>query len=200
MLDEEGLSVERYLRRCFNTPAMFFLREGKYLFAERKLFQEYIDEGVAGTEVTVSDLLDHLTTFFPEVRPKGYLEMRGADCVVIESAVAIAGFWRGILDDEDTRQQVDERLSVLGYKELTELQPKIAQLGLEAMSPIGPVSEIVAWLVELAHKRLSNGSPDCAECLLPLVQRAYDKKSPADDMLELAQSKGVSAALELVRI
>ena len=200
MLDEEGLRVTRYLARCLKTPAMFFKRGGKYLAVEPRLFETYIDEGVVGTDVTVSDLLDHLTTFFPEIRPKGYVEMRGADCVTVNEAVAIAGFWRGILDDESTRQQVDERLGVLDYAQLRTLQPQIAKLGLQASSPIGPVAEIAHWLVELAYNRLANGSPDCAECLLPLMERSTAQRSPADDMLQIAAEKGVQAALELVRI
>ncbi|MEL6184257.1 MAG: glutamate-cysteine ligase family protein, partial [Myxococcota bacterium] len=104
MLDEPGLTAQRYIERTLDTPAMFFRRGSEYRAADRTTsFGQYAREGFEDTKVTVADFLDHLTTFFPEVRPKNYVEMRGQDCVLPHEAVALGGFWRGILDDEATR-------------------------------------------------------------------------------------------------
>lgn len=201
MLDEQGLTVDRYIRRTLNTPAMFFLRNDNYVEADKtKMFSDYIESGFQGTSVTIGDYLDHLTTFFPEIRPKGYVEMRGLDCVLPDLAVATAGFWRGILDHEPTRLAVDERLADLDYAALVELQPKIAKLGLEADSPVGPVAEVAKWLTDMAYNRMNASAPDCAECLEPLVQRAHEQRSPADELIELAEKTSIEEALKLVTL
>lgn len=202
MLDDEGLTARRYIGRTLDTPAMFFRRNDSYRPADRRTsLREYARNGFEGTTVTVADFLDHLTTFFPEVRPKGYVEMRGADCVGPAEAVAIAGFWRGILDDEGTRRAVDERLEALDYASLRALQLKVAEVGLEASSPVGSVGEIAEWLVKAAHGRLLAAAPDCAQCVEPLVRRAEARIAPADELLQRAQqTHSVPEALELMRI
>ncbi len=201
MLDEEGLTARRYIARTLDTAAMLFRRGGSYVPADGTTsFRAYAHAGFEGTPVTVSDYLDHLTTFFPEIRPKAYVELRGADCVRPHEAVAIAGFWRGLLDDEATRIAVDERLSSLDYGALVSLQPAVARQGLEADSPVGPVAEIAEWLVRAAHERLLRSAPDCAECLEPLLARAVSRRSPADDLIEAAERSSVLEALELVRV
>ena len=94
MLDEQGMTVRRYIERALEAPPVFFIRNDAYLAPDTKPFAHFRDAGFNDTEVTVADFLDHLTTFFPEVRAKGYVELRGADCLPPAWAVAIAGFWR----------------------------------------------------------------------------------------------------------
>jgi len=195
MFDEEGLRVRRYVARALSVPPMFFRREGAHRAVDPLPFEHFAREGFAGGPVTVRDFLDHLTTLFPEVRPKGYVEMRGADCLPPVYATAISGFWRAILDDEPTRRGIDERLEAMDYEAVRALQPRVARVGLDASSAAGPVRDVARWLVETAHERMKRGAPDCAECLEPLVELAIDGRSPADRMLEIATRAGVEAAL-----
>lgn len=201
MLDEEGLTARRYIDRTLDTPAMLFRRGNDYFPADKaRSLRAYARDGFEGTPVTVADFLDHLTTFFPEIRPKGYVEMRGADCVLPDEAVAIAGFWRGLLDDEATRQAVDDRLRTMDFGALRALQPSVAKVALEATSPAGPVAEVAEWLVRTSHERLLASAPDCAECLEPLLQRAEARRCPADELLERAARMPLGEALDIVRL
>lgn len=200
MFDREGLTIARYIDRAVKTPTMFFLRNGQYRVTEPKPFAAFAEEGFEGTVVTVGDFVDHLTTFFPEVRPKGYVELRGADCVLPDEAVAIAGFWRAILDDEATRRAVDDRLAKMDYEAVTKLQPQVARQGLAAESAAGPVREVAKWLVRTAYERLDAGAPDCASCLRPLVERAERGRSPADELLEQASKTSIEDALACVTL
>ena len=200
MLDETGLSYARYIERALRTPAMLFLRNGRFCQAERIPFAEYAKLGFEDTVITVEDFLLHLTSLFPEVRPKTYVELRGADCAPPLESLAIAGFWRGLLDDEDTRQAADERLSSLTFEDLKQLQKDVARVGLEAKSPIGEVGEIIKGLVESSYNRMEKSAPDCAECILPILKRAHRKKSLADDMLEKAATSSVDEAIKLCQV
>lgn len=189
------LTFRRYVERALRLPVLFFMRGGKHRRTDGKPFAHYVEHGFEGTTVTVGDLLDHLTTFFPEIRPKSYVELRGADCVPPAEAVAIAGFWRGILEDDAVREEVDARLGVLDWAALRALQPKVAREGLEATCPIGQVGEITEWLVKLSYAWNDRATPGCADCMIPLVDRAVARRSPADDMLERAAKTSVDEAI-----
>lgn len=200
MLDATGLNAERYIERALRTPAMFIMRDGRYLKPDERPFRQLAEEGFEGQTIRVQDFLDHLTSFFPEVRVKNYIELRGADCLRPEFVSAVAGFWRGLLDDEATRMEVDQRLACMDYHALRALQPQVARYGLQAESPAGQVLEVIRWLVDKAYHRLLNGSPDCAHCLQTLKEQAERGRSPADEMLEVARTGTVRDALRLVTL
>lgn len=200
MVDAEGLTFARYVEHALNVPAMFFRRDNRYSVAEPRPYRSYAVSGFDGTTVTVGDFVDHLTTMFPEIRTKSYVELRGADCVMPAEAVAIAGFWRALLDGDDTRRSVEARLAPLKHADLLTLQRDVARLGLDAPSPIGPVREVAAWLARTAYEHLRDGTPDCAECMMPLVERSERGRSPADDLIEAHKSGGIEAALATVTL
>lgn len=196
MTDAEGMTYARYIARALETPAMFFMRDGAYRMPEAKPYAAYVRGGFEGTTVTVADFVDHLTSLFPEIRLKSYIELRGTDCVPPPEAMGIASFWRSLLDNPDARAEASERLAVLDHPALVALQADVARHGLAAGSPAGPVGEVARALVEIATRHLSAQSTDCGSCLSPLLERAIRGASPADDMLEAASKQGVRAALE----
>ena len=200
MFDGEGLTFRRYVEHALDTPAMFFFRENQYRVAAPRPYTHYAREGFEGSTVTVRDFVDHLTTLFPEVRTKSYIELRGADCAPPLEAVAIAGFWRGLLDDEVALNAATDRLSALTYEHVRELQPRIAREGLDARSPIGTAREVAKDLVEIARDRFLRSAPDCAECLEPLVARASEGQSLADELLQRAKSGSIMEALDICRV
>src|SRR5262249_7390904 len=70
MVDAEGLTFKRYVERALAAPAMLFVRGGRYQLPEPRPFASYAESGFQDTTVTVGDLIDHLTTLFPEIRLK----------------------------------------------------------------------------------------------------------------------------------
>lgn len=200
MFDDEGLTIRRYITRALEVPAMFFVRGGQYHAAEARAFSSYGHSGFEGTEVTVADFVDHLTSLFPEIRIKSYLELRGADCLPPPEAIALAGIWRAILDDEPTRRRIDERLERIDYASAVALQPLIARIGLSAMSPAGPVHEVVEDIVRAAHERFLPVSAECASCVVPLLERAKEGRTISDELLIAEQERGILSALELVEL
>lgn len=200
MLDGDGLTYERYVLRALSVPAMFFLRDGEYRLPESRPFSYFAEHGFDDQPVTVADFVDHLTSLFPEIRLKSYIELRGTDCAPPQEAVAIAAFWRGLLDLEDTRREVEERLVGLGYPELVALQAEVARAGLGATTPLGPVRELIRGVVELAYAGLARAAPDCADCMVPLLERARRGVSLAEEMIERARGESVQAAVSLAEL
>jgi glutamate--cysteine ligase len=78
---EQGMSFERYVDYALSVP-MYFVKRGEiYHDVAGADFRDFLQGGLAqlpGEQATLADWANHLTTIFPEVRLKRYLEMRGA--------------------------------------------------------------------------------------------------------------------------
>jgi glutamate--cysteine ligase len=100
---EDGFGFERYVDYALDVPMYFIYRGGKYHDVAGKSFRKFIDgklEGHDGEKPLMSDWADHLTTLFPEVRAKKFLEMRGADGGPWARICALPAIWVGLLYDQ----------------------------------------------------------------------------------------------------
>ena len=88
------MGFERYVDYALGVPMYFVYRDGRYIDASGQSFRDFMDgrlPALPGERPTISDWGDHLTTAFPEVRLKKFLEMRGADAGSVALAVRPAG-------------------------------------------------------------------------------------------------------------
>ena len=77
----DGFGYERYADYMLDVPMYFAFRDG-YVDAAGLSFRDFMDGKLSvlpGEKPTIADWTDHLSTAFPEVRLKSFLEMRGAD-------------------------------------------------------------------------------------------------------------------------
>jgi glutamate--cysteine ligase len=96
---EDGFGFERYVEYALETPMYFVYRDGRYIDASGRSFRDFLAgrlDVLPGEKPTLKDWNDHLTTLFPEVRLKTYLEMRGADSGPWSRLCALPAFWAGI--------------------------------------------------------------------------------------------------------
>ena len=100
---EPGFGFERYVDYVLDVPMYFVYRDGRYIDASGQSFRDFMAgrlPALPGELPTISDWGDHLTTAFPEVRLKRYLEMRGADAGAWRSLCALPALWTGLLYDD----------------------------------------------------------------------------------------------------
>ena len=100
---EPGMSFERYADYALDVPMYFVYRDGRYIDAAGASFRDFLAGKLAqlpGERPTLDDWSDHLTTLFPEVRMKRFLEMRGADGGRWRRICALPAFWTGLLYDQ----------------------------------------------------------------------------------------------------
>jgi glutamate--cysteine ligase len=100
---EDGMSFERYVDYALDVPMYFVYRDGKYFDVAGKSFRDFLDRKipeVAEFEPMMSDWADHLTTIFPEVRLKRFLEMRGTDGGSWRRICGMPALWVGIYYDQ----------------------------------------------------------------------------------------------------
>ena len=99
---EDGFGFERYVDYALDVPMYFIRRDGTYLNCAGMSFRDFMDGKLParpGDRPTLDDFMDHLSTIFPEVRLKTFLEMRGADAGPWDRLCALPAFWVGLLYD-----------------------------------------------------------------------------------------------------
>lgn len=101
---EEGMGYERYVEYALDVPMYFVYRGGRYIDVAGASFRDFMGghlSALPGELPTLDDWSDHLTTLFPEVRLKRFLEMRGADGGRWPRICALSAFWVGLLYDSE---------------------------------------------------------------------------------------------------
>jgi glutamate--cysteine ligase len=102
---ESGMGFERWVDYALDVPMYFIKRGDKYIDAAGQSFRDLLAgklPALPGERATLSDWANHLSTIFPEVRLKRYLEMRGADSAPADRLIALPAFWVGLLYDEQS--------------------------------------------------------------------------------------------------
>jgi glutamate--cysteine ligase len=100
---ESGMGFERYVDYMLDVPMYFVFRNGEYIDVAGESFREFMKgklPALPGEIPTMGDWSDHVTTAFPEVRLKRYIEMRGADGGPWDRLCALPALWVGLLYDD----------------------------------------------------------------------------------------------------
>ena len=138
----------------------------------------------------MADFEDHITTAFPEVRLKQYLEMRGADSGSWANICALPAYWVGLLYDDEALHEATELVRDIGAKDVIAGRLSVAKDGLRGK--LGPydVYELAAKTLNLASSGLrrrgifDDSGNDETGFLQPLRTVISDKKTPAETMLD----------------
>jgi glutamate--cysteine ligase len=150
----DGFSYERYIDWALDAPMFFVKRDGKY-HPFHETFRHYLEHGLLAPDgvrhqATHGDWSVHLSTVFPEVRLKPYLELRSADAVGSRHVCALPALAKGLLYDEDAGGQAWERLAGFSYEERRGLWQDAIDHGLRAPR----LRELARVLLDLARAAL----------------------------------------------
>ena len=201
MLDfvfRDGFNFETYARYALQVPMYFVKREGKYIDVAGRSFVDFMDGKLAelpGERPTLKDWADHMTTQFPEVRLKSYLEMRGADSGPWSRLCALPALWIGILYDSASLAAAWDLCKRWDIGEHERLRGDVARRGLKAEIAGRTVQAVAIDLLAIAREglkrrnRLSGGMVDETGYLSELDQIAESGITPAERLLELYQTR-----------
>ncbi|QDZ23875.1 glutamate--cysteine ligase [Chloropicon primus] len=131
---EEGFGFERYVDYALSVPMYFVYRNGRYIDVSGQSFGDFMKGNLSalpGEVATMKDWEDHLTTIFPEIRLKRFLEMRGADGGPWDMICALPAFWVGLLYDEQALGEAEELVSSWTAKDRLLMQQNVAKEGLK---------------------------------------------------------------------
>jgi glutamate--cysteine ligase len=135
---------------------MFFIkREGRLVPMIGTTFREFLEGKSGRFEPTMNDFVLHLSTAFPEIRLKQFVEVRGADGGPRNHMTALPAIWKGILYHEPSRGRAADLLGGIDPEEHADIFLDVYRNGLEARTPEGTVRELAEELLDLSEEGLS---------------------------------------------
>ena len=197
MLDfvfEDGFGFERYVDYLLDVPMYFSYRDGRYIDLAGKSFRDFLAgklPELPGAVPTLKDWADHMTTAFPEVRLKKFLEMRGADGGPWNRLCALPAFWVGLLYDSTALDAAWDLVKDFSNAERHALRDGVPKYALKLPFRNGSVRELALEAVKIAAhglKRracLNRNGADESIFLDPLIEIVEANQTPAERKLEL---------------
>jgi glutamate--cysteine ligase len=190
---EPGMGFERWVDYALDVP-MYFVKHGdEYVDVAGQSFRDLMAgklPGMPGARATISDWANHLSTIFPEVRLKRYLEMRGADSGPLPNLLALPALWVGILYEDSSLDAAWDLVKTWTAAERQKLRDDVPRLGLAAKVGDRTVFELAGEVLKLARaglkrrKRLDVSGQDETRYLDVIEDHLARGTTPAQELLD----------------
>jgi glutamate--cysteine ligase len=190
---EPGMGFERYVDYALDVPMYFVKRGDRYIDVAGQSFRDLMLgklSGLPGERATLSDWANHVSTIFPEVRLKRFLEMRGADGGPWRRLPALPAYWVGILYDDGMLEAAWTMVKGWTAEERQKLRDDVPRLGFAASIAGEHVLQLAKTTVEfaaqgLARRRcLDHAGEDERRYLAPIHEHLSRGITPAQDLLQ----------------
>ena len=193
---EDGMGFQRYVDYALDVPMYFVYRDGKYIDALGQSFRDFLEgklPALPGEIPSLSDWGDHLTTIFPEVRIKKFMEMRGADGGPWRRLCALPAFWVGILYEQNSLDAAWDLVKAMDSETREALRVAASVDGLSAEVCGLKMIELAREAVKISTAGLSARAlggagglvPDETHFLNALQDSLDTEMTPADELLSL---------------
>ncbi|MES2120380.1 MAG: glutamate--cysteine ligase [Pseudomonadota bacterium] len=190
---EDGFGYERYCEYMLDVPMYFVFREGRYINVAGRSFRDFLDgrlPELPGERPKLSDWVDHLSTAFPEVRLKSFLEMRGADGGRWGKICALPALWVGLLYDDTALDAAWDLVKHWSIDAREKLRHDVPRQALGAVTPAGEsMRDFATRVLDIAAEgltrraRLNSAGDNEGGFLDPLRDVVVSGMTPADRLL-----------------
>ena len=190
---EPGMGFERYVDYALDVP-MYFVNHGdRYVDVAGRSFRDLMAgklPEMPGTRATISDWANHISTIFPEVRLKRYLEMRGSDGGPWRRLPALPAYWIGILYDDDCLEAAWDLVKDWTAEERQALRDAVPTLGFKARIRDRSLLQLAKATLDLAEqglrrrRRLDGNGHDETRYLRVLQEYVARGITPAEELLD----------------
>ncbi|MEM9277175.1 MAG: glutamate--cysteine ligase [Pseudomonadota bacterium] len=191
---EEDFSFQKYVDWAMDIPMYFIIRDGKYHDCTHVTFRQFLDGALKGEvedwQANMGDWGNHMSTLFPDVRLKRFLEMRGADGGPWQRICALPAFWVGLLYDDDALTAAETVTANWTPEMVGNLRDAVPKLGLQAEIEGKPLLAFAKEVLEIsrsgltARNHLNSDGLDETAFLAPLEDVIGSAKTPAEEMLD----------------
>ena len=191
---EQGMGFERYVDYALDVPMYFVMRGGKFINTAGESFRKFLEgklPQLPGEKPVIKDWADHITTIFPEVRLKNYLEMRGSDSGPWRRLCALPALWAGLLYEEGPLNAAWDMVKDWTAAERQALRNAVPREGLKTIIRGRTVRDIAKDMLKLSRAGLeSRNQQGCkgkteASFLDVLDETAGTGKTAAENLLDL---------------
>ena len=185
---EDDFSFERYVDYLLDVPMYFIVRNNKYIDFSGKNFKQFLEKKIKLDKLIEPEMKDweiHLTTVFPEVRLKSFIELRGADGGPWSRVCALPAFWTGILYDEEILDQVSSIIKSWSYDQIRNFYKDVRINGFNSYTPdkenLKNFSKKIIDLssIGLKKRNIENAGKTEDSFLEPLFEIIKSGESPA---------------------
>ncbi|MEJ8473605.1 glutamate--cysteine ligase [Roseibium algae] len=191
---EDGFGFESYVEWALDVPMYFVKRGDTYFDVTGTTFRQFMNGALQGTVPdalpTIGDWNNHLSTLFPDVRLKTFIEMRGADGGPWRRICALPAFWVGLLYDDGILDQAWQLVRDWTTEERMALRNEVPMSALQTSFRQGTVLDIAKEALALSKEglrrrnRLSDGDLDEQVHLAPIEEGLAAGMCPADVLLQ----------------
>ena len=189
---EDGFGYERYVDYALDVPMYFVKRGERYHDASGQSFRDLLEgrlPALPGERAVISDWANHLTTIFPEVRLKRYLEMRGADAGPRAFLCALPAYWVGLLYHPPSLDAAWDLARHWTAEERQALRDAVPREGFRATSRGRSLLDLAKETLALSREglkargRLDSQGRDEGRFLDPLDQLVAEGRTQAERLL-----------------
>lgn len=191
---EKDFGFERYAEWVLDVPMYFIMRDGKMRDVSGRSFRAWMNgdrqDGLEDVTPTLADFENHISTAFPDVRLKQFLEMRGADAGSAEMMLAQSALWVGLLYDDAALESAYELVCDRPWEDYVKLRSLVPSQALNTPWGQGTVRDLAAQVIGIAMDGLqARGFVDENEreewaYLAPLTAMAAGGPTQAERWLE----------------
>ncbi len=184
-----------YVEWALDVPMYFVVRDGRYHDCTHVTFRQFMNGALKGElaewQPTMGDWTNHLSTLFPDVRLKRFLEMRGADGGPWRRICALPAFWVGLLYDATALDAATEATKDWTYEDVLALRNAVPEQGLKATIRGHSLIDVAREIVGISREglnnraRLNGDGVDESVFLGPLDEAIAKNATLADEMLAL---------------
>ena len=191
---EPNMGFERYITYLLDVPLYFVYRENKYIPAFSQTFRDFLKGNLKilpGQFPTLKDWELHISTVFPDVRLKPYLELRGADSGPSDVGYALSAFWVGLFYDPQSLLQIKKIIDTLSLEERTFLRQETPKTGIHTPFRGKPLKYLLMSCLEVAQaglnrRHLSQQTEQNERCFLDPLFKILDRNESLSDTISKA--------------
>jgi glutamate--cysteine ligase len=191
---EDGFGYERYCDHMLQVPMYFVYRDGKYIDVAGRNFRDFLNGNLPelpGEKPRVTDWTDHLSTAFPEVRLKSFLEMRGADGGRWGRICGLPALWVGLLYDAQALDAAWDLVKHWTIEQREKFRHDVPAQALDTVTPDGEtMRDFAGRVLDISaggltrRARLNSAGDNEGGFLDPLRDVVLSGMTPADRLLD----------------
>lgn len=191
---EDDFGFEAYVNWALDVPMYFIIRDGEYHDCTHITFRQFLDGAMKGKvddwQANIGDWGNHLSTLFPDVRLKRFLEMRGADGGPWHGICALPAFWVGLLYSDGALSAAEDLVKDWDFDLVNKLRNDVPAQGLDAEIGDKKLLDVAKAALDISREGLKDRACENADgfdetvFLIPLEETVASGKTPAERVLD----------------
>ena len=186
-LFKDDFGFESWTDYLLDIPMYFILRNGEFINCDHITFRDFM-KGKHRLKPTMEDWDNHVSTVFPDIRLKRFIEMRGADANCVSYIAALSAFWVGLLYDEDALNEALTIINQWDIPSLREVRQQVPKRALKAQAGNIHVGETALQMLKISAGGLARRArhfniEDEGSYLAPIIEIAESGTTQAEQHL-----------------